>query len=112
MTVIHADTDTVSVDRVDNDVQVTWVCGATRRFTPDELKAAIEHMETVGTFADVWCRQSDSSDHTFYGRLEKGQFYADERVSSDPHHVPWAQFKKALLDATKKPRVPRKKKGE
>lgn len=96
----------VTVDRLDDEVRVTWFCGATRTFTPALLKAALEHFDAVTAAGDgdVWYGDNDSPGARYFARLDGDALIAHEEMDDDARKVSWSEFRAALEAAIPKPR--------
>lgn len=89
----------VRVHTQGDDVIVTWTCGGTRTFTPDDLRASIDYLEMVCVHGDVWLSHSDSRSTTFSCVVEDGEFHAHDNITEHSAHLPWDGFKAKLEGA-------------
>lgn len=85
----------VRISRSGDNVTVTWLCGARRTFTTEDLAAALERFTMVGE-RGLWYEDSDSFRNGWAAHLHAGQFHGDDHVNGASGHVPWAEFKAAL----------------
>lgn len=96
----------VVVERLDAEhVKITWVCGATRTFSPDDLREAISTFEMLATYGDgvpLWMDNRDSTGVRYCVRLSEGRMHGDDSTGArESYSVPWATFKKALVARSK-----------
>lgn len=86
----------VRVDRADDIVTITWLCGDTREFAPDELRAALDRFEPIAS-RGVYYEDTDRHDYTYGAWLADDQFHGRDYVNGDGNgSVPWGEFKAAL----------------
>lgn len=92
----------VSCRRSSDRVILTWTCGATRSFTPEDASFALENITALSQYGDVTLKDADSDSRTFYARVVDGRFYANDGRAPNldgDYHVPWGLFRNAVLKA-------------
>lgn len=80
----------------DKRVIVTWFCGATRTFTPEDLADRIDNVERVKVLPNTWVDDTDSQGHRYGATVTDGTFQANDGPA-DGRTVSWD----TLLDALK-----------
>jgi hypothetical protein len=86
----------LKVELAGGDVVVTWLCGGTRTFTPDDLTKAIAHLEQLSKHG-VWMQAHDSRGTVYAARVVKGRLYAGDDVNAaGEEYVSWRVFKTAV----------------
>jgi hypothetical protein len=100
-------TDTVSVRRDGEQVEVRWVCGDRRTFTLADLRSFVASIQDVAEF-DAWVSLKDRNGYRFSAQVVDGRFYADRGPTDveHAHSVDWAEFRKALKKASRDRSLP------
>lgn len=90
----------VGVRRDNGYIAITWFCGDSRSFRPEDLLAVIEHVELLADHEDVWMESTDSNGESFFARIVGDHLTANTRAS-DGRAIPWKALKKAMKKAAK-----------
>lgn len=91
----------VGVRRANGNVTIKWFCGATRTFTPDDLRNAIAHVELLSEYPDVVVELADSYGSRLWARIDGDALRAHEtaNLTDGVRTIPWATLKKAMKKA-------------
>lgn len=84
-----------TVDRV----VVTWFCGDTRTFTPDDLRAMVNMLDKLAVVGDVPLRHKDTHGHMVCAAIIDGNLHADTHLRESmatTRYVPWPDMKNAI----------------
>lgn len=95
----------VGVRREKNDdIVVRWLCGDKRVFNATDAEQAVDDLELLEAFPDVWLELMDSNNSAFVARIVDGELYADAVLRAEPEQrrVPWKALRKAVRKATER----------
>lgn len=85
-------------------IQVQWLCGDRRSFSPELIAEIIDCIDRVTAFPDVWFQGKDLYSDPFVACVRDGRLHVERRVTEATEHsdgVDWEAAKKALKAAVK-----------
>lgn len=94
--VIETPAGEVGVRATHGEIVVRWFCGATRGFTAPDLQQAIEDLELLGSYPDVWLDGCDSAGRRFMAQLADDVLYVTDGVPARDAGVSWKALKRTL----------------
>ncbi len=89
----------VVVDWSGERIEIDWWDRGTVRFTPEDLRAALDNLEVTVDLGDVWESDHDSYAQRYHARVLDGSFTAGAPDGCSMATIPWAPFHEALEQA-------------